>query len=144
MKEINLLQTLLADLMKLNVNLHNMHWNVVGYDFAEYHELTEDFYNDVFEKYDDIAEILKTRDVYPVSSLKEYDELSKIKDYEVKDYTKEEITKNLKEIYEYLIASFKEIREEADDNDNYVLVATMEDYIGDYSKKLWMINSRLK
>ena len=144
MKTEKLLQELLADLMKINVNIHNLHWNVTGMGFEEYHELTEEFYNDVFEKYDDVAEILKTNGLFPVASLAAYDKASGIKDIEPKDFSDEEVLKEVKAIYDYLKAKFIEIREVAVEADEFGVANVMEGYIGDYSKKLWMINARLK
>jgi len=145
MKTEKLMQELVADLMKLNVNIHNLHWNVVGPDFKEYHVMLEGMYNDVFGKYDDVAELLKSHDIYPVASFGEYAKLSKVKDLDFKrDYNEKEVLIEVKEIYEYLIAKFKEIRAVAADADEFSVANMMEDYMGEYYKALWMINARMK
>jgi starvation-inducible DNA-binding protein len=145
MKTEKLMQELVADLMKLNVNLHNLHWNVVGQGFMEYHNILEGMYNNVFGKYDEVAELLKAHDIYPVASFEEYTKLSKVKDLDFnRDYNEKEVLVEIKEIHEYLIAKFKEIRLVASEADEFAVANMMEDYLGEYSKTLWMIKARMK
>ncbi|MDL2211248.1 DNA starvation/stationary phase protection protein, partial [Erysipelotrichaceae bacterium OttesenSCG-928-M19] len=134
-----LLQSLLADLMKINVNIHSLHWNIQDESFMEYHELTEELYEDLFEKYDDVAEYLKMNDVFPIISLAEYDKLSEVEYYELKKFNKAEVIDKMIAAYEYLIGKFSAIREDANNRDEFLLANKMEDYIGEYSKNLWML-----
>ncbi|WP_423364593.1 Dps family protein [Mycoplasma sp. P36-A1] len=139
-----LLNQLLADLMAINVNLHNLHWNVSGMGFEEYHELTEGLYNDVFSKFDDVAEYLKSNDMYPSASLDQYAKETKCKPLAVKDFTDEEVVASLNDIYTYLIKSFQEIANKADKEGHKGLVFIMTNWIGEYKKAHWMIKARLK
>lgn len=140
-KELN---QLLADLMAINVNLHNLHWNVCGMGFEEYHELTEELYDDVFSKFDEVAEYLKTNDMYPVSSLEQYAKDTKCKPIEVKDFTDEEVLKHVNGIYEYLIESFNAIGFAAQKEEKIGLSLMMFSWAASYKKAHWMIKARMK
>ena len=142
MKSIDKINSLLADLISININLHNLHWNVKGDGFEEFHELTEELYDDIFGKYDDFAESLKIAGHYPVASLKEYAKLSNIGELEVRDYSDGEVIDEVIKIYEYLIECFKSLRMIAIEEDNFVLQNNLEDIIADYSKKLWLVKAR--
>ncbi len=72
MKHIDLLQEYLANLNVLNAKLHNIHWNVVGKQFMEVHNFTEEIYDAVFEDIDEVAELLKMKDETPLSTMAEY------------------------------------------------------------------------
>jgi len=53
------LTELLADTITFYLRAHGAHWNVVGTDFAEYHKLFADIYEDVYGSVDPIAENLR-------------------------------------------------------------------------------------
>lgn len=141
-KSVEKINILLADLMSININLYNLHWNVKGNGFEEFHELTEEFYDDVFGKYDDIAEALKIAGEYPVASLKEYAKMSKVPELKVKDYSDGEVIDEVIKIYEYLLESLKSLRETAIEEDSFVLQNNVEDVISEYNKKLWLVRAR--
>ena len=65
MKDYKNLNVYLSNLAVLNVNLHNIHWNVVGKQFFRVHEFTESLYDDFFEQYDAVAELLKMKGENP-------------------------------------------------------------------------------
>lgn len=53
------LSELLADVISFYLRAHGAHWNVTGADFAEYHKLFGDIYEDVYSSVDTIAENLR-------------------------------------------------------------------------------------
>lgn len=53
------LTELLADKVSFYFRAHGAHWNVVGTDFAEYHQLFQQIYEDVYGSIDPLAEILR-------------------------------------------------------------------------------------
>ena len=56
---IGALYTLLAEATSFYLKAHGAHWNVVGEEFAQYHELFQEIYEDVHESLDPIAENLR-------------------------------------------------------------------------------------
>lgn len=76
-KNLNLL---LANLHVHYQKLRNYHWNVTGADFFDIHETTEAEYNEVVLEIDEIAERIRVFGATPISTLKEYLEVSEIKE----------------------------------------------------------------
>lgn len=56
---IGALYTLLAEATGFYLKAHGAHWNVVGEEFAQYHELFQEIYEDVHGSLDPIAENLR-------------------------------------------------------------------------------------
>ena len=143
MKDYTKLNVYLSNLAILNVNLHNIHWNVVGTRFTEVHEYTEGLYDDFFEKYDAVAEILKMKGEKPLVKISDYLENASIKELDTDKFTCEE---SLKLVQEYLNEMKKlatDIRNEADDDGDFEIVAEFEDHVAGYSKELWFIRAKL-
>lgn len=138
---MNKLNTYLANLAVLNVKFHNVHWNVVGKQFVQVHEFTESLYDVFFEQYDAVAEALKMRDVYPVANLKAYLELTTVKEIESKDYSVKEVIDLVETELKALCELATSIRNEADDVNDFVLVAQFEEYIAAFQKNLWFIKA---
>lgn len=144
MNKIEKLNQLVADLHFLNVKFHNLHWNVVGMDFASIHEFSEASYNDFFMKYDEVAERLKMLGHYPPGSIKEYCNLTKVSELDNKDYSAKEVLDHVYESYNYLIDEFSELRNLADADNDYITVAMAEGYINEFSKTIWFVKSMQK
>ncbi|MDR3214999.1 MAG: DNA starvation/stationary phase protection protein [Bacilli bacterium] len=144
METEKLLNQLLADYMALNVKIHNLHWNVVGMGFEEYHELTEELYNEVFESYDDVAEYLRQKDKLPLASLQEYAKITRVKDLESKYFTDDEVIKEVKAIIDFLKETYLEILKVANENNELGLARMMESNLKTISKRNWMVSARLR
>ena len=134
-------------LANINVNyvkLHNLHWNVLGLQFKPVHEYLESLYDSMHEVFDEVAELLKMNGEYPVASLKEFLELSEIKELESKDYSvKDSLVIALADI-KVLRENAKELRLLAAEDDFYPLQVMMEDHLANYNKVVWFIESMLK
>ena len=72
MKLVKEFNQYLANLAVVTFKLHNVHWNTVGTQFVRVHEYTEELYDETFEFFDAVAEILKMNDVTPDSRLADY------------------------------------------------------------------------
>ncbi len=144
MKHIDLLQEYLANLNVLNAKLHNIHWNVVGKQFMEVHNFTEEIYDAVFEDIDEVAELLKMKDETPLSTMAEYLKKASIKEVEAKDFSVQESLEIMKKDMESMKKLATEVRNLADEEGDFETVAIFEDYISSYSKNLWFLSSMLK
>ncbi|NLY85323.1 MAG: DNA starvation/stationary phase protection protein [Tissierellia bacterium] len=144
MKHIELLQKYLSNLAVLNIKLHNIHWNVVGSQFMEVHEFTEEIYDKLFEALDEVAELLKMKNEYPLSTLAEYLEKSDIEEIKAKDFSIKESLEIVKKDLESMKALATEIRNIADEEGDFETVAIFEGYVADYSKNIWFLDAMLK
>ena len=127
------------------IKFHNLHWNVVGGQFKPVHEYLEVLYDSLSDSLDEVAEILKMNDEYPVASLKGYLELSQIKELEEsKDIHYEAVLKMIIEDLVILQNQAKVIRNLALEDDIIGLIDSMEGIISNIDKELWFIRSMLK
>ena len=143
-KTIELMNQYLADLSVLNTKLHNLHWNVTGKSFKQVHEYLEGLYDDVFEKFDQVAERIKMLDAYPLASVHAYLNITKIEELDSQDITTEDAFKSVFNDYQYLKALAIDIRQAADHEDDFSTVALIEDHVADYDKNLYFIRQTLK
>jgi starvation-inducible DNA-binding protein len=143
-KQVKLMNEYVADLAVANVKFHNLHWNVVGQAFAQVHVHFEEVYDDLFEKFDEVAERIKMLGFYAKASMKSYLDLTSIKELGEEDITiKDSFNVAINDV-EYLRAKAVKVRSEADANDDFITVALMEDHIAGYDKELWFLKSALK
>jgi len=61
------LEDLLCNVVVFYFTTHRAHWNVAGPDFAEYHELFGNIYDDVYGSVDDLAENIRKLGAFPPS-----------------------------------------------------------------------------
>src|SRR5690625_4338859 len=115
MKNLNLVQKYLSNLAIINVKLHNIHWNVVGKQFVRVHDYTEELYDELFGAFDEVAELLKMKDIMPLSTMAEYLENGSIEEVKAKDFTVEESLELVKKDLETMKELATEIRNTADE-----------------------------
>jgi starvation-inducible DNA-binding protein len=144
MKHLNQVQTYLANLGVLIVKWHNIHWNVVGNQFMRVHTFTEELYDQLFEDFDAVAELLKMKNVMPLSTMKDYLANATVKEVEPKDFSREESLKIVKEDLVAMRALATNIRNNADEDGDFEVVAAFEDYVAFYSKNIWFVDAMLK
>lgn len=141
MKHFDLMQIYLADINVLKVKLLNMHWNVVGKQFMILHNLTEEFYDILWEQIDVVAEVLRMKEELPLSTVKEYLEATRIEEVKAREFTSKEVldyfTADLEKMKELVV----EIRNTADEAGDFEVVALFEDYAAEYSKYIWFTKS---
>ena len=124
--------------------MHNLHWNVVGAQFKAVHEFLESIYDAYADVLDETAEILRMHDEMPAASLAQYLKLATIQELNSKEVSiKESIEITLADM-ELLKEQTLKIRESADKEDAFDLVAMMEDHISNYNKNIWFLKSMLK
>lgn len=142
--KIQLMQQLLADLAVLNVKLHNIHWNVIGPRFTAIHEYTEKLYDGVSDDYDALAERLKMLGEFPSASLKDYLANAAIKERQSTEIKDTDALQLIKEDLTYLRDEYKRVRDAANEEDDFVTVALVEEEVAELEKELWFIRSTLQ
>ena len=143
MKNYKKMNTYLANLAVLNTKLHNLHWNVEGKQFMQVHNFTEDLYDDFFEKYDEVAEILKMKGEFPLVKLSEYQEAATIEELESKKYGVDEVLNEVLADLKEMKKLAAEIRNDADDAGDFEVVGAFEDHVAGYSQNIWFVRSIL-
>lgn len=141
MKKLNVY---LSNIFVFNQKLHNLHWNVEGLQFKPVHEYLEEIYDGQFEKLDEVAEYIRMEGERPLALISDYLETATIKEVPAdRGYP-------VKEALDILLADLKaireqaaEIRNEADEENKFVLVSFLEDHVAEYDKAIWFVSSAL-
>ena len=143
MKNAKSVNQYLADLALWNIKLHNLHFNVEGVPFKAIHEFLEEIYEEVFEYYDAVAELMKQQGEFTVVTAKEYLKIASLKEIESKPYAVKETLEILLGDLELMRDEALKIREEADKEDNFLLANMMEDHVEFYALKIWFTRAFL-
>lgn len=138
------LNELLANLNVLQCKLQNYHWNVEGKEFFQAHSKLEEMYDNISKQIDEIAEHILILGEQPLGKLKDYIEISDIKETESKKIQSEEIYNILLSDYETLLKKSIEIKEEAENQKEYLTSSLIDEYILEYSKIIWMLKNVTK
>ncbi len=135
------LNVYLSNLAVLNAKFHNLHWNVVGKQFVQIHEFTESAYDSFFEQYDEVAELLKMRGLYPLVKLEDYLKHATVKEVAGQDFTIKEVLDIVEGDFKLMMEMATEIRNDADEANDFVVVAAFEGFVAGYQKNLWFIKA---
>ena len=138
------MNVLLADLNVLYRKVQNYHWNVDGRNFFTIHAKLEEYYNEINEQIDEIAERILSIKARPYATMKKYLEITNIKEAKDQDIADLDLVKILKVDFETLLGEVKDIKAAADEADDYGTSAMMDELITGYETKLWMLGAFLK
>ena len=116
------------------------HWNVVGKDFQQLHQLFGGQYETMFEEIGRLSEHMRYLNVKPLSSLKRVLEVSFIDEASSSandEYMIEDLLKSNQEFCENL----GKISEEAEDKKSYATANLVQDLMESHGKFVWMLRS---
>ncbi len=119
------------------------HWNVVGSDFTQLHQLFGGQYETMFEEIDRLSEHMRFLNVKPLSSLSRMLEVTQIKEA-VSSTTANNMLSELLENHEKFCDMLKEISEEAEDQKSYATANLVQDLMESHGKFIWMLRSHLQ
>ena len=138
------LNEFLCNLEVMNVKLQNYHWNVQGKGFFITHEKLEEYYDEIRVQIDEIAEHILSLGYQPLGTMQDFMKNSEIQEAKNERIKSIPIIKNLIQDLEILKQKAVKIKEEAEKQSDYATSAFMDNYLGNYSKKLWMLNETIK
>ncbi len=143
MKLEQCLNELLSDLNVFYRKLQNYHWNIQGNVFFVIHSKLEEYYDEVNEQIDEVAEHILILGGQPLGTMKDYMENTSIVEAENKKIKSDAIFHNIVNDLGMLLKKVTEIKEEADAQKQYATSSLMDKYIEDYSKKTWMLKQSM-
>ncbi len=138
-----ILNGLLADESVLYTKLRNFHWNVVGMEFEELHEIFEEQYNQVSSIVDEIAERVRQLGETPIATMKEFLATSRLKEA-TGQHTPQQMLTALRDDHEALIRQMRTDLEKAKDEFNDA--GNQDEITGwmkQHEKAAWMLRSML-
>ena len=138
------LNEFLCDLEVLNVKLQNYHWNVNGKGFFITHEKLEEYYDEIRVEIDEIAEHILALGYQPLGTMQDFMKNSEIQEAKNEKIKTIPIVKNLIQDFETLKQKAVKIKEESENQSDYATSALIDNFLANYSKKLWMLNETIK
>ena len=138
------LNVFLSDLNVFYRKLQNYHWNVYGKDFFVVHEKLEEYYDEINEQVDEIAEHILMLGGIPLGTMQDYLNNTCIVEAKNERINDCEIYNNIIKDYETLNKKVIQIKEEADNKKQYATSSLMDNYISSYIKHLWMLNKTIE
>ena len=134
------LNKLLANLHVHYQKLRNYHWNVTGHDFFELHEVFELEYDAVKLEIDEVAERIRVFGETPVSTLKEYLEISEIEETGT-DLSSTDMVKEILKDFEILLSFMVEATEAAEKIGDKGTDDLITGYVKRMEKQHWMLTA---
>ena len=135
------LNAYLSDLVVMYLKLHDLHWKVKGNMFVQVHLYTEERYNDMALKFDEVAEKIIMIGETPVSSIKQYLELASIKELGKDSYTDIEVLKEVLKDLTLLKDEAGELHKYYDEKGDFSVLGMLEAHIEGYEKEIWFLKS---
>ncbi len=140
----NELNEFLADLNVFYRKLQNYHWNIIGKDFFVLHAKLEEYYDEINEQIDEIAEHILMLGKQPLGTMKDYLEKATISEAKNEKVHDDVVFENIIKDYETLLQKVTKIKKEADEQNLYATSSLMDDYIKGYTKILWMLKQMME
>lgn len=137
------LNELLADYSIFYQNIRGYHWNIKGDKFFELHVKSQELYENLFIKIDEVAERIRTLGHMPDHQFSVYQQLADVKE----NTETTEGTASVRDILESLkivITLQRELLDLSADADDEGTNALMSDYIREQEKLVWMYSAYLK
>lgn len=136
-KDLNIF---LSDLNVFYRKLQNYHWNAYGKDFFVIHVKLEEYYDEINEQIDQVAEHILMLGKQPLGTMKDYLDNTSITEAKNEKISDCQIFENIIKDFETLQKKVINIKKEADEQNLYGTSSLMDEYILNYMKKLWMLN----
>ncbi|MEJ2005887.1 MAG: DNA starvation/stationary phase protection protein [Cyclobacteriaceae bacterium] len=139
---VEALNALLANYHVHYQKLRNYHWNVKGADYFDIHEQFEQQYDQAKLNIDEIAERIRVFGYRPISTLKEYLEVSDIKETPTdKKMTGMEMVNEILNDFEILLSYMVDAADAAIDVGDIGTEEMIKDFVKDMEKTHWMFTS---
>ena len=114
------LNQLLCDLEVFSVKLQNYHWNVTGKGFFLTHEKLEEYYEEIREQLDEVAEHIAVKGSEPFGRMEDFLKNARIMEAKNEKIKSLDIIKNVVKDLEILKNDVELIKKEADEENDYV------------------------
>ena len=137
------LSKLLADTYSLYLKTHSFHWNITGANFNSLHTMFEVQYNELWLAADEVAERIRTLDVFAPGSYSQFGKLTSIKEEAgVPDW--KEMVGQLVEGHEIAAHTSREVIKAADAAGDEGTADIVTGRLKEHEKTAWMLRSLLK
>ena len=137
------LEKALADAYALFLKAQNYHWNIVGPEFNDLHDMFQKQYEALFEEIDELAERMRQLGFKVEGTFDRFKDVTSIVPAN-KDKSAMDMVKDLKESHEEIISTMRAVAKIAMEEKDFATVDFMSDTLQDHEKTLWMLNALLE
>ena len=122
------------------------HWNVVGSDFTQLHQLFGGQYETMFEEIDRISEHMRYLNIKPISTLTRITEVTLIEQASnsAQGIDGKMMITQLLEDNQKLVTILTDISKEAESQDQYATANLVQDLMESHGKFIWQLRSHLQ
>ena len=139
---VSILNKQIANWSVMYTKLHNYHWYVKGGQFFTLHVKFEEFYNEAGLHVDELAERLLAIGGKPAATMKEYLEISSIKEATGNE-TADEMVESVINDFSIIIGELKEGMSFADERNDETTGDMLLAIHSDLEKHVWMLTAFL-
>lgn len=132
-----------ASTFSFYLKAHNFHWNIVGPDFLEYHDLFGKIYEEVYGSVDDFAEKIRAMGTFVPASLSRFSMLTQVDD-ETNILSQDAMLVELAQDNEKMIKLLKMVFQASEANQEYGFSDFIAGRIDAHQKHGWMLKASLK
>jgi starvation-inducible DNA-binding protein len=142
-KLFKLLSDTQASLLVLFHKTWVYHWNVVGPDFKQYHDLFGEQYEEMFEEIDRLTEHMRFLGMKPVSTLSRITEVSGVEQASnsAQDIDAKTMVEQLMVDHKKIIEMLTEVSDEAEKQNSKGTINLVDDLNESHGKAVWMLRS---
>lgn len=137
------LNTVLSTYQVFFHKLQNFHWNIVGSDFFDVHEITQGLYEKGLKNIDDVAERIRVLGQFPTITMAEYEKHSIISESSY-DKTAEMMFHALIADLEKLVETFLDVHEQATKIGDIGTVHMAGAYVKELETSHWQLSAWTK
>jgi starvation-inducible DNA-binding protein len=137
------LSQLLADTYSLYLKTHSFHWNITGPQFNSLHTMFETQYNELWLAADEVAERIRTLDVFAPGSYSQFGKLTSIKEESGVPEWKDMVGQ-LVEGHEIAAHTARQTIKAADEAGDEGTADLVTGRLKEHEKTAWMLRSLLK
>lgn len=134
------MKVVLANNFAFYMKAHGYHWNVIGPDFVQLHDLFGDIYEDVHGAIDDIAEHLRQIQSFAPGTLARMLELSRVTEDEAIPAAPKMVT-NLLTSNDIVLESLKDAYDKAEAVSELGLANFLQDRMAAHKKIAWKLRA---
>jgi starvation-inducible DNA-binding protein len=137
------LSKMLADTYSLYLKTHSFHWNVTGPQFNSLHTMFEEQYNALWTAADEVAERIRTLDVFAPGSYSQFGKLTSIEEETGVPEWKDMVAQ-LVDGHEIAAATARDVIKAADKVGDEGTADMATGRLKDHEKTAWMLRSLLR
>lgn len=142
---ISILSSILANEMTLYVKLRKFHWNVSGESFMEFHKLFEGQYTQLEASIDEIAERISKLGGKTIGTMKEFSDLTIIKESPNHYPSQKEMVKELLEDHEIVIVQLrKDVDTSSEENKDAATADFLTGLLAAHETMAWTLRRYLE